>query len=452
MTLILFGIFFLVFYALGMGAYRRQQFIIVKCNNSKPASNVFYHQIIKRGGQISFIQYSDYLAEMAVHYPFLRFNVYFLIDDSYSTSQRAPKHNKLINRFIPYYPYGIYNYKMDEENTQAMLDFQNKYQNVNVTIMPLSKYMAMTPLKYKWKIVPSGIIPFYIRVFAVWENGGIGIDLVRFNNNFNTHQPTDRKITAVLKQHNDGINNEEYANTLNKIDKEQNGDLLSVFYGMLTNVLNQTRSFINKTLYLPTVTESNFYQPLVRTHRSKREVMTDPINEGNSSSENVNVNTTDSLTILQFNNELNNQTDTFNTMETLKPGDLKQDTNESSYGVSFKLTSNSNASEQRQVVLVYDLSIVSDIGPPYILSEPLISSLDFGPIFKPTKPVRHGGNLLALDTEGSFIAASAKLHPFLGYLISTEFQRPKYAIQDVFLTQCSGFLKNDAYCSNIYIL
>lgn len=52
MTMVLFGISFLVFYALGMGAYRRQQFVFVRCNSSRPASNVFYHHIMQRGSEV----------------------------------------------------------------------------------------------------------------------------------------------------------------------------------------------------------------------------------------------------------------------------------------------------------------------------------------------------------------------------------------------------------------
>lgn len=486
MTLILLGISFLVFYALGMEAYRRQPVLIIKCNTSKPASDVYFHHIVQRGSYAPFMLYADSLSNIASQYPLLHFHVLFLMDDSLQTAFRGPRHTRFINKLIPYSTANVYSFsKLDDNSKRELADFQSRYQNVNVTIMNLSKYMAMTPLKYKWRTIPLSYIPFYARIFSVWQTGGVGMDLNNFNNEFNSHQHVDRRISAILKQHNDGIKVEEYTNALNKIDREEENEFFTIFYGLIHQMLNETRTFLTKSFPFPSITNEKVVplnEPLIRTNRNKREVTAPPapliidknnktesvsnvyveiINSTNDTdlkkneyqtvaNSNVNLhkvtaNVDDTLRILQINNSNN-----INNINTALGGKNKSEIR----------TEMMNKSEGPQVVLFYDFSVFADgIGPANILPEPLMRS-DFRQNAKASdfgKPGKYGNtvsHLLSIDSEGLFVAASARLHPFLGHLISAGCQRmhPKFAIQDTLLTQCSGMFKEDTYCNNIYLL
>lgn len=316
---------------------------------------------------------------------------------------------------------------------------------MNVTVMPLSKYMAGTPLRYKWRTIPTSYLPFYARVFSVWENGGIGIDLSLQNLNDDLSLSSKRKA-IILKQHNDGINPEAYANALNKIDTEIESPIFAVIFGFVNHFLNETCSFINRTLTFAPAAEESMPDILSRNHRAKRDISNYSIettylpNVSNSSAENV----------VQENNS-----------NLVVPSGLELMNNDFPLNVNH---SKPNATSASQVVLFYDFQIVTDnMGPSYVLPEPLVASE-----FEPTGIVKSRGgrdvkrspspspvaHLLSIDAEGTFVAASSRLHPFLGHLISSGCQRmaPKFAIQDVLLTQCSGFVREDVYCNNIYTL
>lgn len=373
---------------------------------------------------------------MATQYPYLHFNVFFLINDSYTA--RGPRQNRLINKVMPYYPYGSYGYRMDENYQQALVEFQRRFLNANVTVMPLSKYMAGTPLRYKWRTIPSSYLPFYARVFSVWENGGIGIDLALqsvYDDNLGT-----RRKAAILKQHNDGIKPEAYANALNRINKEEDTAFFAMFFGLLNRVLNETCLFINKTLTFAPTAE---LKPdiLIRTHRAKRGISNDTIIETSHPPDVLN----SSVPIV----EDSNNSDPSVSIATAQPrSELLSNVN----------VSKPNSTGVSQVVLLYDFQIVSDnIGPSYVISEPMVSP-EFGPIIVKSRSSRDAkrsrmSHLLSIDDEGTFVAASSRLHPFLGHLISCcQRMAPKFAIQDTILTQCSGLLRDDVYCNNIYIL
>ena len=162
MTLILLGISFLVFYALGMEAYRRQPVLIIKCNSTKPASDVYYHHIVQRGSSAPFMIYADYPRGYGLTVSFTSIFMYsFLWTTRYKTAFRGPRHARFINKIIPYSTGNVYPFsKIDDYGKREIADFETRYQNVNVTVMSLSKYMTMTPLKYKWRTIPLSYLSF----------------------------------------------------------------------------------------------------------------------------------------------------------------------------------------------------------------------------------------------------------------------------------------------------
>ncbi|KAG6445320.1 uncharacterized protein LOC115440423 [Manduca sexta] len=459
MTLILLGISFLVFYALGMSAYRRQPIIVMKCNETKPASDVYYYQIIQHGVCVPFALYSDYISTMATQYPSLRINIIFLLDDSLPANFHSSKHSRFINNLIPYASVS-YKMRLEENNKREIRDFQSKHPNVNVSFMPLSKFMAKTPLKFKWRMIPPTYLPFYARVFSVWQNGGIGMDLTTFNDQFNNHRCIDRKVSAILTQHNDGIKPENYASSLQAIEREEENDILTAFYTIYQQILNETRSFLNRSLsFYPLTTESSVPKniPLIRTHRDKRQVVKNPANENNSSVNFLNVtNKNDSIK----NTSIIDLDSSKSKAITLATNITAKDNNKGIPPSGNQYASEINSSNIPQMVLFYDFSIISDgLGPSYLLPDVAIKSdiieapknSAFTQFVKRTPPA---SRVLSIHPEGIFFAASSRLHPFLGHLLTSGCQRmhPKFVIQDVLLTQCSGSFKDDAYCNNIYIL
>ncbi|XP_075973187.1 uncharacterized protein LOC142974628 [Anticarsia gemmatalis] len=461
MTIILLGISFLVFYALGMEAYRRQPVLLIKCNGSKPASDVFFHQILPRGSPAPIMLYSEYLSNMAYQYPLLHFHVYFLIDDSVQNAYRVSRHPRFINSLIPMPLANTYPlYKLDENSRRDLAEFQRKFHNVNVTIMPLSKYMAMTPLKYKWRNIPLNYLTFYARVFSVWQYGGVGMELCTFNNYYNNRQHIDRRISAILKQHNDGIKIEDYTNALNKIDREEESELFSIFYGLIHSIFNETRTFFSNSFTMPQVIPENEpttkNEPLIRLHRNKREVPTVGDKENDKSSIFVDILNSTNATDLKKNEYLVGDTEVnVNVTNAMPPVNLSF--------VSEPTTETNNKSEIRpeplnktnqHLVLFYDFSLFSDgAAPAFGMPEAFMRS-DVNQVEGKLKYGNTASSLLSLDSEGIFVAASSRLHPFLGHLISAGCQRmhPKFAIQDTILTQCSGTFKEDTYCNNIYLL
>lgn len=464
MTLILLGISFLVFYALGMEAYRRQPVLLVKCNGSKPASNVFYHHIIPRGSSPSITLYSEYLSNMALQYPLLNFHVYILIDDSIQNSHRAPRHARFINALIPMPLSTSYTFfKLDDTSKREINEFQRKSHNINVTVMPLSKYMAMTPLRYKWRSIPIPYLSFYTRVFSVWQYGGVGLDLYTFNNYFHNRQDVDRRITIILKQHNDGIKPEEYTKALYKIDCEEESEkFFSLVYGLISSIFNETRTFFSKSFQFSRIApekDANYKtEPLIPTHRHKRDVSSASPNNNDTDFNSVSFVSSNSTNVTDLKNY--EYSTSLEKVDSLKISTALQGNDSfifNNINLEGSNRSDTNKSDHPQLVLFYDFSVFSDgMGPPFITPDAFVSSNSNQP-GKESKSVQNVNTvsyLLSLDPEGFFIAASSRLHPFLGHLISAGCQRmhPKFAIQDTLFTQCSGLFKEDVYCNNIYLL
>lgn len=475
MTTVLLAITFLVFYGLGMSAYRRQSVVILRCNDTESASDVFYHHIIPRDAYLPFSRFSEYLSHMAKKYPKLHYNVYFLIDDSWQSSISNSGHLRILKRLVPQIT-GTFNVMFGQTYKKDIKDFQRKYQNVNISVMYLSKYMAMTPLKYKWRTFPPNYLSFYARIYAIWQNGGIGFDLITFNNQFNQKQAIDHRLHAILQQHNDGIKSEIHndafksfdtqANELKSFDKQEN-DLFAMFFSMINEILNESCSFFEA--YIPDNIKTN-NTPIIRTHRSKRKIMT--FNDTNISS-NVTVkndttndylnngyNVPEKVKNLNKNNTStgNNRTNLWNSLKELKNQrdifDLFTRPNISNFNLDVP-----------NILFFYDISGFSDsnMGPPYFtnnspnLYDP--NPIDLGAMKIPyVKLSTHQGhsqsNYLSLTAEGHFVAASSLNHPFLSQLLSSASQRisPEYAIRDTLLSQCPGNIRDDLYCNSIRVI
>lgn len=223
-----------------MIAFKHQTYIVLKCNNdSKPATDVFYHHVIPRGALVPFMIYSEYLGVIAVQYPNLRINVYFLIDDTLpnSISLKRSKYDRL---------YAYHSNKFYEEfNKREIREFHKKYPNVNTTVMLLSKYMALTPLKYLWRSIPMSFIPFYARVYSVWQHGGIALDLPVSYTQYMT-QKFDSRTADILRLHNDGVKPEEFDEILNKVNEDE--FLFTMFHSLLSNLMRDTKAAISRIM------------------------------------------------------------------------------------------------------------------------------------------------------------------------------------------------------------
>ncbi|XP_059047138.1 uncharacterized protein LOC131842577 [Achroia grisella] len=471
MTGILLGISLLVMYALSTGLIRKQPIIILNCNDTtKPTSHVYYHHIGQLGGFIPFLQYSRYLADMATQYPFLNFHVFFLLDDSFQSA--ICRRSKIFSKI--YYPStDNIAYNFDKPNLIALRDFQKSYKNVNISVLPLSKYMAMTPMKHKWRNIPVPYLPFYARVFSIWQNAGIAIDLATFNYKYQRRQGIDRRISTILQQHNDGINSKEYTNYLSYIKKEEN-ELFSVFSDFISQIWNDTQVFFNSTLPLnPFNIEKKSVQntPHVRTYRNKRDVMTknDTSNKtvaavANTGGLNNSHSPIGYIGIMNNINKLNNMTKIlYSTMPKIYFNNTTERVNFTGMNVNYEQGANNfhkmakNISIVPQVVFMYDILLVADsIGPTYMTDEQVNKSIRSDPHNEVKSKVINDDQsyILSIDSEGTFIAATSRLHPFLGHLLSVACQRmhPKFAIQNTLITQCAGTFRNDVYCNNIYLL
>ncbi|XP_045772333.1 uncharacterized protein LOC123872198 [Maniola jurtina] len=451
MTTILLLISFLVFYALGMSAYRRQPVVIVRCNDSKPASDVFYHHIVSRDAYVPFSLYSEYISFMAKQYPLLHFNVYFLIDDSWQNSIQGSRHLRFLKRLVPQIA-APFNSIFGQNYKKEIKEFQRRYQNVNISVMYLSQYMAMTPLRYKWRIIPPNYLSFYARVYAIWQNGGIGFDLITFNDQFNQNRAIDRRVDTILQQHNDGIKSEKYADTFNSLDNQEESELFSTFFNIINQILNETSSFFGADSTDINVINNT---PIVRTHRSKRDIA---------------VNTTD----ISLNIEMKNHTVNENFNETVLTERIpnlhkmniskKNSTTYNWYALDeikppyiydiFNVPNISNFNVDMPQVLFYDIFGFSDeVGPSYSLLKTLAPPNLFSSRHA-TKQGQSKSKYVSLTPEGHFVAASSRHHPFLSHLLSSGCHRvsPQFAIKDTLLSQCSGFLRNDIYCENIRVI
>ncbi|XP_038212079.1 uncharacterized protein LOC119832485 [Zerene cesonia] len=465
MALILFAISFLVFYALGMSAYRRQPVVVFKCNNSKPASDVYFHCIIPRSQSI-LPRFSQYLSSIAMHYPNLRFNVYFLIDDSLSATLQSSNRTRFFKQLVPAFPRTL-NMILEQSTKREIQDFQRRYQNVNITIMNLSKYMTKTPLRYIWRTIPLTYLPFYARIYSIWQNGGIAFDLPTFNHIYNNHQSINPKIKAILKQHNDGIETDKYISILNSMDVEDESKMFSSIINLINRVLNQTSLFFDTDI-TPEVKLVD-YTPFIRTHRNKRNAEQEKIQNVSSNINKSDINgsniTEISITLLknitnQMNISSSNNTEETNRLTNPSLPKVKTLTKSTD---ELPTAPKSEASvEFPEMSIFYYFTVFDDIDPPYPLPFAPIKGevnqndlpMKITEFKKLTKQSKLMTNHLSISSDGLFVAAPLRYHPFLAQLLSTGCKRvnPKIAIDDTLMNQCSVFIRDDVYCDNIHIM
>lgn len=490
MTFILLGISFLVFYAIGMLAYKHDAYIIVKCNDSKPANDVYYHHLVPRGGFVPFKLYSDFLSNVAEKYPYLRFYVFFLIDDSIYPYPIPLRLSRL-------YPNSNF---FEDFNNRDMKDFQKRHPNVNITVIPISKYMAQTPLKYKWRTIPTTFLPFYARIYSVWKNGGIGMDLDTFNKQFVSQQRINRRVSAIIKLHNDGAKPEIYADIFSA-DEHDDESTMEILCGMVQQILKDTRGFflrgfpekknITVSAGFATSKEAVYNTSQDNHNVSKREILNNTYYDIDKTISSVHLafddNNTSNPSADTFGislNWLNNTTATSLNISKTAAAPVVDDIKTSNADLVMKKSQNidtvikksdddiqmdTNDSEAPQIVFVYDISIISGgiapIGIPETNFGPPPAPLPPSPlprVVEPEMPARikksfeinHPPIPVAINGDGTFISATTQFHPFLGNMISAGCRRmrPKTAIQDTLIKQCSGLFKNVAYCNNIYLL
>ncbi|XP_013143183.1 PREDICTED: uncharacterized protein LOC106107048 [Papilio polytes] len=481
-TFILIGISFLAFYTLGLNAYRRQPLIINKCNASKLTSTVTYHHIVPRGSYVSFLVYSDYISSIAQQYPLLHINVLFLMDDSSQTPIQGSRHTRLYNKLIQSTNNILDNF---DQNNKEIRIIQKKYPNVNVTIMPLSKYMASTPHRYKWRTIPMNFLNFYVRVFTVWQYGGVAMDLSTYNDIFNMHHHPDRRISAILRQHNDGIESEKYVNALKKINEEEQKEFFAMFNLLIHHVLNETCSFFNRSLWYnnEAVPGLSLNKHAIRSQRNKRDSRVTYEGEMDLSNIALDISTTvkSSTTELEENvtnafnsisninaNDTATPTFTTSTEPTSETYNTEQSTNfdnitkQSVTGID-KVNFTNTHGEILPNIILYDILILTDSNP----NMPFQS--DFTNLPKPINQfeineiVTENLNIydhqltlpvLVISTDGTFVAAPTRRHPMLAYLLSFGCERvsPILAINRAMMSQCTGIFKNDMHCDNIYVL
>ncbi|KAL4713246.1 hypothetical protein ACJJTC_013176 [Scirpophaga incertulas] len=453
MTGILLCIFLLILFGLGLGALRRRPLILLPCNDSLSAKEVHYHQIIPSSSAVPLSLYSEYLSYVASVYSSLRFNVNFLVDDTLQNSIHKNEKHRNVGKLFSFW---TNKQEQLDENIQNKLEsFRLKYENINITVIQLSKFMAQTPLRYKWKTIPKPYLSFYARVFTVWQRGGIGMDLHIFNKQFRYRQLPNRRIEAILKQHNKGITNDEYETALKKIDKDEQADIFELIHQII--YFPFTLNLFENSII------SNNPQVSSKQQRNTRNAVINGNPKTGSNQDNKiestlfdnNIDNTTNLTKINIILP-NNQNINIQNISSIN----KNETNNNKNNTFNMSTPQKNVSETPQILLFDFYSLFYDnIGPSYMLQGPslydtwttLQNKDNVKTVFNETKKLPY---YLSLNLDGSFIATSLKHHPLLTYIISSGCQRisPTIAIQDAIIAQCSTYYKDDVYCSNIYII
>ncbi|KAI5651883.1 hypothetical protein NE865_00220 [Phthorimaea operculella] len=450
---ILLGISFLVFYSIAMAVIcRNDSYFLFKLNDTKPANEVFYHHIVPRGGVVPMSKYELYLGDVATTYPSLTFKVFFLIDD---TKPRSILEQIYTRNSLPEY---------NAFSKKDVKVFQETFQNVQITVMPLSRFMAGTPLKYRWRSIPIKYIPFYCRVFAVWLNGGIGIDLVEHNGYYLVGDRTDRKLRTLLKQHNDGITPENYLKNLHKLESEDESEYLASFLYLMQKVFKDTISYLNsitptsvsvRRIETPPV-DTKYSSELDRIHRMNQDMNQDsetiPGNTSKPSEMNIVLN---NKTVVNLTADARSFYETVVRANTKSPElffidngfyYLKTPNNESSQVGSPEHghETGKNKSELPKIVFFYD----------FLLDEgKSLPSEDYINLKENRGPLK----VVTIETEGSFVASTERTHPFLGVILSAGCKRlsPKFAIQNTMMLLCNENHKpkdDDHICKNIHVL
>lgn len=409
-------------------------------SNSIPVSknNVFYFQVVEQGYSVPFLKHRAYLTEMANNYPNLQFNIVYLIDDTLRSFFRCPKRGSFLNKLLP----NTASCKIDDNLKRVITDFEKKNDNANVTAMLLSKFMSNTVLKYKWRSMSVCQVSFYAKVYAVWKQGGISLDLPTFYNKFLKHENFDNKIKTIFENFNNKIGHIE-STTLNTLLNHENNE----FYQLIT--LSFSSPFINQSLNLTSSIPINDSSKLLtNVHRSKRELV--ELNEASSSIiENDNSITRNHSDIINITKKQIN----FPTNKD-KKYIKKYDQNLTDSVKNFNNSGNKLFSLELPQIMYYMFSFLNDdgiSGPQYSVINAENSIVQDNML--ETK-YEEFTKQVAIDSDGNFIAAYYHSHPFLDHLLSLadHIHLPKYSIQETILTQCSGFFIRNSYCNSILLI
>ncbi|CAG5050530.1 unnamed protein product [Parnassius apollo] len=324
----------------------------------------------------------------------------------------------------------------------------------------------------------------------VWQNGGIAMDLTSYNNMFNMHKYQDRRISAILKQHNDGIDHEKYVNILKKTyqeDETEFGIMLS-----LVNILSETYSFLNRTLWYAddyanrnltldkhlTSVLRNKPHNLERYETNESGLLKGVVGLKNTLHSNIVLNKTNTeanRADTNFTSIVNYSTNNYNDSPktNISNNNNKLTMHETSeIDKSFTLTNvtkqpiaeakkDFNSSYLQfdipHSVLSYDVLVLHNMGPiQYLPNSNTQTGFSVEKNSEKTNVAeRSQGNLpvLSMSSDGTFVAVSVPQHPLLENLILFECQiNPAVAIEKALISQCSGFFGIDLYCNNIFIL
>lgn len=504
MTFILLGVSFLVFYAIGMIAFKHQPYIVLKCNNvSKPGTAVFYHHVIPRGALVPFMIYSEFIGATAVQYPNLRIHVFFLIDDS----------RYIFDRPLCYHSNKCY----EEFNKREIREFHERYSNVNTTVMLLSKFMAQTPLKYIWRRIPIAYLPFYARVYSVWQYGGIALDLPLSYTKYMTGK-FDPRFTDILRLYNDGVKPEGFDEFLSKVSDDE--QMFKMFYSIFSSFLLEAKSVMSNIMLISTptlnlteenvnvttnsTTAINFETPstdlnlIISKDRISNIPNTVSVAEKNESFDNTmgielssaldDVLTKRKVNFSDGNNTTSDgkenlyqvilssvntsaikiETTTTSAAFVIQSNDTETSTkpNNAVRGLnilpdifSFKmwkdkekktgLNKSPNLNKtNKQVVFVYDV-FIEDGSNPFKIAQAAASDhvMQRETIVNPEQRI-------FVNMDGTFISASARFHPFLTHILNVGCRRypPKVAIKEVLYRECSPhFFQDKVYCNSIHV-
>lgn len=446
---------------MGMAVARRQAMMVHylkehearQLRSHDPQREVFYHHVIERGTPIPFQKYSDYLRQMATTYQNLKFNVIFFTDDSIQSAMKWSRHSKFMNKLLP----SSVLYRKDKSIKREICNFLRKYNNVNITITSLVKYMSTTPLRYKLNHVSLPYIIFYARVYTIWQYGGVALDLPNSNEKFMNEKQLHDVATTTFRNFNDGLKQSLEVPSRNK---ENEFDIFFSCWDFVMNeAWNETRNFFNNSLSWPPMLLSADDKHS-RVHRNKREIseVNDiqvhntsistslPINDTNQVSGNFNNSEKSTESIPVSDMWLVNTNTTGTSFHPNKT--TIQEYNISSYETTSIKNDSTKYIEMPHIKFFYDVLLISDA------MSPAYGGFDTQPYninLEPDKNSEGFPKQLLIDSKGRFIAAYSHFHPFLSHLMSMAYRHdsPRNCIEEGILTHCSDFYHRDSYCSTI---
>ncbi|GBP34024.1 hypothetical protein EVAR_94035_1 [Eumeta japonica] len=478
MTVVLLCICFLTLYVLGAVLTKRQGLVVQYVKEREPRhqlgdcnKNVYYHYVVERGMTVDFIRFSSYLAKMAMLYRNLRFNVIFLTADPVRKISLRPKPSRFTQLLAPTLVSSS-NPKMDEENAQELRTFLAVHRNVNVTIVPIGKHMASTPLKDKWRGSPSTWIAFYARVASVWRYGGIGVDLATANAEYLTQSRPDARKMAVFTEHNDGNYDHFHVDTARDMfQRVQNEDLpiLLYLFKFMFELFDQSIPLFDTNNSIAIIDKNDY--------EKKNVVSKTPVNKASIES-GVKISdkkreSNDTIIKHVYKTRSNHSDTPLLVKSSMNVGlgveDVKNSTPGATVDEAKEISTLGVSKRQNRPRFVpggdYEML------PPIYLYRFSLSSNEAGDShgsktnqrchardYRYTeinkRKVDHRKCALTLDLNGNFVSSLSRLHPLLGHIIYANYRptSPRFAIEDALMAHCSTSDSYNNYCKYISLM